>query len=885
MRNRLGGAWGALLFTLVLQTAWGADPYVGYIYPSGLQAGTTNRLVVGGQGFWGLMEAAVTGEGVHVLHVERMPQSAPPASSQLVWLRKWLDNIILRDERMRPAYPTNAAARVGEWTVNAWWQTLDQLDRRELEAVERDIFVRKNQLQMTPSLRQTLFVDVAVDADAKPGRRSFTTWTQFGIAPPRPLLISAAPHVEEPLYVPPHRKKAAPPEVCRFPCVLDGRILPGETDRFKLVLRQGRRLTCDVTARELQPYVGDAVPGFFNAVVRLLGPDGKEIAFADDHARFRPDPAFSVIIPADGVYTLEIHDNLFRGREDFVYSVALDEVADAIAPKVSDDGGTPSRSGASHWYAPWTWGLPRLEVGGEVKGAIAPGVKDAYKVELEGPGTFVFDLRARRDGSSLDGVLTLTDADGHEIWRHDDVTNTLFVGTIAQAECDARGQLTLADGERRELTVTVEDLTGHGGADYFYALSLTREQPDFAVYASRSAFLVRRGARQPFTLHVVRMGGFDGPITLLPGPDYHFEGGYLPAGSNQVQVSLLSTQSGEAPLRTLRLRALGEVGGLAKVVDVVPTDVAMQAFAWTHLVPADAFLFKTMLPPPPRLQNPMSLKAIQLVGRSATPELLADVRRLLKLRRPKAAVEIEALPKLPSAAELKAKPNRRPMLLTPMPFDLYAGPCSAVERAKAQALCDEADAVRHEACLRGVPLVDFHQQFSSTLQERPYMRLMGEDRSTPSEEMRLMMLGRLLEQLGGDLGEVCTTHVNAAKGGEVTSRGKLRDLAMTPQGGTFTYVAHALPWPLTEAYRKVDPIYPITQRFNREMLFVANLAPGRYALVMDGRRIKVFSAAEFAKGINLALLDTPAQRRVQIAFARGETPNAVPVRVEIRPSK
>ena len=41
----------AILILLAVAAAWaqGADPYVGYIYPCGIQAGTTNRLIVGGQ--------------------------------------------------------------------------------------------------------------------------------------------------------------------------------------------------------------------------------------------------------------------------------------------------------------------------------------------------------------------------------------------------------------------------------------------------------------------------------------------------------------------------------------------------------------------------------------------------------------------------------------------------------------------------------------------------------------------------------------------------------------------------------------------------------------------------------------------------------------------
>ena len=38
----------ALAAALAL-AASGADPYAGYIYPAGIQAGTTNRILIGGQ--------------------------------------------------------------------------------------------------------------------------------------------------------------------------------------------------------------------------------------------------------------------------------------------------------------------------------------------------------------------------------------------------------------------------------------------------------------------------------------------------------------------------------------------------------------------------------------------------------------------------------------------------------------------------------------------------------------------------------------------------------------------------------------------------------------------------------------------------------------------
>jgi hypothetical protein len=49
------------------------------------------------------------------------------------------------------------------------------------------------------------------------------------------------------------------------------------------------------------------------------------VAFADDF-RFDPDPVLDYQVPADGEYVLEIRDALYRGRDDFVYRLAVGEL-------------------------------------------------------------------------------------------------------------------------------------------------------------------------------------------------------------------------------------------------------------------------------------------------------------------------------------------------------------------------------------------------------------------------------------------------------------------------------------------------------------------------------------------------------------------------------
>ena len=118
-----------------------------------------------------------------------------------------------------------------------------------------------------------------------------------------------------------------PSRRCDISCrsTLNGQIPPGGVDRYRFSARKGQRLVVAVSARELIPYLADAVPGWFQAAVAIYDSKGSELAYAD-HYRFQPDPVLCCKIPKNGQYVLEIRDTLYRGREDFVYRVAVGDL-------------------------------------------------------------------------------------------------------------------------------------------------------------------------------------------------------------------------------------------------------------------------------------------------------------------------------------------------------------------------------------------------------------------------------------------------------------------------------------------------------------------------------------------------------------------------------
>ena len=571
----------AILILLAAAAAYaqGADPYVGYIYPCGIQAGTTNRLVVGGQFLWGVRTGAVSGGGVKIIDVELVPGFPPPTGSQFRYLAKWLD-AIAKGDRTEPPLPTDPNARVDEWRSNRWWRVLGTLDEQKLSIVARAMYIRPNALQMSPSLNQRLLVTVAVDANAAPGAREFRVFAPNGMSAPRPLLVTSAPHEEEARWAPSHRPLPPAPAVTNLPCVLDGQIMPGQTDTWTLHLQKGRTVTLRTVARELQPYIGDAVPGFFNPAIRIVDTNGLEVAFADDNF-YHPDPVLVFTPPADGDYKLEVHDLLYRGRDDFVYSITVEAGAHPVNPRH-----------VSLWPNPVP--QPPLDAKSTVfAGTVAcAGASSEHVFEVKEPGEYVFDVLARRAGSPLDARLSVIGpAGGQPVAVFTDTTNLVFRGSLIQGECDPVGTCRLAAGTYR---LRIEDEAGKGGPEWSYTLRVYRPAPSFEVWTAKSSFAFRAWSGSPaMKVFVVRKGGFNGPVKLLETQDFRFAPPVIPAGTNMLKVALVSKQRNPQNVRELQFSASAQINGKTQTVRIQPADEYNQAFAWDHLLPAHAFDVRT----------------------------------------------------------------------------------------------------------------------------------------------------------------------------------------------------------------------------------------------------------------------------------------------------
>jgi hypothetical protein len=187
------------------------------------------------------------------------------------------------------------------------------------------------------ALANLVFVEVTVAPDAEPGPREIRLGTLSGVSNPLTFYVGQLPEVARPamrtarmpvLGNEEAAERRRPPEEAEqritVPCVANGQVAAGEVNYYRFQAGKGQRLVIAAQARKLQPYIADAVPGWFQTVLTLYDAQGREVAYNDDF-RFKPDSVIYYEVPEDGQYVVTISDALFRGREDWVYRLTIAE--------------------------------------------------------------------------------------------------------------------------------------------------------------------------------------------------------------------------------------------------------------------------------------------------------------------------------------------------------------------------------------------------------------------------------------------------------------------------------------------------------------------------------------------------------------------------------
>ena len=558
----------------------GAEPHIGYVYPAGGRQGSTVELLVGGQFLEDASGVVYTGTGLRGSIVGYFKELTRQELNRLRNRKAKLEQTMQKEsDETRATMESELAEILAEFTRQGY----DESGRKRLKGVKRD--PRK---QPNAQLREQVTLRCRIDATASPGPRELRLQTPHGLSNAIMFHVGRVPEIRE---REPNDRAPVDDERLSLPAVVNGQVLPGDIDRFRIVATQGQRLVCKVAARSLVPYLADAVPGWFQAALTLYDADGKELLFVDDD-HFDPDPLLVYDIPADGDYILEIRDAIYRGREDFTYRLTMADGVTLTGPLPTAARGPARQKGDVAEREPNDTPKQAQPVTLPVMlhGTIAqPGEWDVFAFNGRPGQSIVVETTARRAGSPLDSVVQLRGPGGNVLEVNDDHVDrgqglvTHHADSYVLRELPFEGRY----------TVHVGDIQGKGSERHTYRLRISGAQPDFELRVTPATLSVPPGGSVPLTVHLLRRDGFAGGVSLALGNNpgrYRLDGGFIPSGSDKVQATLTVPWKSEAGNRSLALIGRATIGGETITRQAVAAEDRMQAFLWRHLVPVEDWI-------------------------------------------------------------------------------------------------------------------------------------------------------------------------------------------------------------------------------------------------------------------------------------------------------
>lgn len=640
-RFHLATASGIVLALAPLLATAQQYPRIGYVFPAGGRQGTTFLVTVGGQflGSWkgdyhiDVLGAHFSGGGIQAT-VRKDIRHLNSQETQT--LQDKLDQ--LRRKGSKEVETLKEMFEVGV-----------KLSRARSEFMRRE---------MQPALADSVTLEITLAADAEPGRRELRVETPRGISNPLAFYVGRLPEFREQESQPVFEPQAVTEGLVRYPpatetpitlpAVVNGQIIPrepyslhyvserftpGAADRFRFQARKGQQLLIAAAARELIPYLPDAVPGWFQATLALYDAKGRRVAYSDDY-RFHPDPVLLFQVPEDGPYVVEIKDAIYRGRPDFVYRITLGEL-----PYLTGVFPLGGPAGAATSVKLFGWNLPTDTLTIDVRN-MTPGLQsvsvregemtsnalpfsvdtlpeglerepndatpaaqavtlpvivngridrpddwDVFRFEGRAGQEIVAEVTARRLESPLDSVMELFDAAGGRLAFNDDQEDKF--DHLRTHHADSLIRLTLpADGI---YYVRLGDAQSHGGPEYAYRLRLSGPRPDFELRVAPSCIHAITWRLNPFAVYVLRKDGFNGEIALRFKDDpfgLALSGAVVPEGQDQVRLTLAIAPLLSADPIRLCLEGRAMIDGKEVVHPAVPAEVMTQAFFYKHVVPA-----------------------------------------------------------------------------------------------------------------------------------------------------------------------------------------------------------------------------------------------------------------------------------------------------------
>ncbi|HWG42333.1 MAG TPA: PPC domain-containing protein [Gemmataceae bacterium] len=388
---------------------------------------------------------------------------------------------------------------------------------------------------------------VKIAPDCQLGEHAMRLRTATGISELRTFWVGALPTVEE---KEPNSDFATPQKIA-MNVTVHGIIQSEDVDYFLVEAKKGQRLTAEIEGMRL----GNTL---FDPYVAIMDSKRFELATSDDAPLLRQDAVASIVVPADGTYVIQVRESAYGGNGACAYRLHVGTFPrpQAVLPAGGKRGdevavrflGDPAGEFTQKIKVPTTptdkFGVFAQDTNGispspipfrvseygnvlEVEpnnthpaatkaelplafnGIIStPGDVDCFRFMAKKGQTFDVHCWARRLGSPLDPVMTLSYFNGGAVASNDDAIgpDSYFRFTAPQD---------------KEYVISVTDHLGKGGPTYFYRVEFTPVKPVATVsipkavqYSQeRQTIAVPRGNRMA-TLLSVRRENFGGELVL-----------------------------------------------------------------------------------------------------------------------------------------------------------------------------------------------------------------------------------------------------------------------------------------------------------------------------------------------------------------------------------
>lgn len=628
-------------------------PNIAYVYPAGAKAGETVKITLGGRNFDGVADVYITGGGARagVCSV-----TVPMKSGNYFGLRNKLEEQYVKEhpevvEEMKK-FEDGGQAYLRK-LVNA-----DEQIMKKLAAADASVYLRK---VSSDPMAETVEFELTLSPEAAKGERNILVRSRKGLSNPARFFVSGTDEFVKPSLRDTARERIKLPKnwgregirtwkdpiaypeggnefFVELPIIANGQIVEAKTDAYSFYAKAGETVVIDVAGRRLLPYISDAVPGWFQPVVRVTGPDGREAAYCDDFFH-RPDPHLSFRVPESGVYRAEIFDAIYRSREDFVYrmSISAGPFVEYVFPLGArsetaaefEIGGPNLPSGKMKISAPEREGdfvpdfgfpaacdlriksspenpklspsesaklsgksaeiLPSVPLAppGAADGRFdAAGSRDSYRFDAAQGEKIVLETFARRLGSPADTYITVSDSSGKVLARADDFEDPSC--GLVTAHADSR--LIFTPPFTGTFYARVEELTGAFSPAHAYRLEIRRLRPSFELRTVPSSLNFLPGRTSVFRVYAFRADGIeDYPIRLkvagLPDGAKIF-GAEIPEGEPYADVGVWIPKDSPKKVFEMSVEGRAEFAGGAMARKSVPCEDMMQAFYYRHYVPS-----------------------------------------------------------------------------------------------------------------------------------------------------------------------------------------------------------------------------------------------------------------------------------------------------------